>query len=161
MEKKTLKKRIAELKGKGIFKKGVTTVAVVLSLAAAVFGMAGCTKNQTYEEKYGEDVTQEDLYFSKIFDGAIIVNEGGKYVLHRGELDSLRRNYLNSATSYTTPRLKLDCGETIYTSQFIAYKGNVKEGTYDEVCDCARDLVKPNKKSSNDEACECAHASIK
>lgn len=93
----------------------------------------------------------------KIFDGAIIVNEGGKYVLHSGELDSVRRNTAN----YTMPRLKLDCGETIYTSQFIVYKGNVKEGTYDEVCDCARDLVKLNKKSNNDEACESAHASVK
>lgn len=64
MEKKTLKKRIAELKGKGIFKKGVATVAVALSLAATAFGMAGCT-NQTYEKKYGWDISQKDLWFLK------------------------------------------------------------------------------------------------
>ena len=155
MKKKTLKERIAELKGKRSLKKRIVTLAAVLSIAAAVFGMAGCTEKRTYEKKYGHDYTKEDLHFYKLFDGAIVVNEGGKYVLHSGELHSLRNDMYHSSVSLTTPRLKLDCGKTIYTPQFLAYEGNVEEGSYDEVCECARDLVKASKKSDTNKDCGC------
>lgn len=155
MKKKTLKERIAELKGKGSLKKGIVTLAAVLSIASAVFGMTGCTEEQTYEEKYGSDYTQGNTYFSKIFDGAIVVCENGKYVLHSGELDSLRDSIAKTAVGFSVPRLRLDCGRTMFTPQFLAYEGNVEEGLYDEVCECARDLVKASKKSDTNKDCGC------
>lgn len=156
MKKKTLKERIAELKGKRSLKKRIVTLAAVLSIASAVFGMTGCTEKRTYEKKYGHDYTKEDLYFYKLFDGAIVVNEGGKYVLHKGEVNVFIAQFYQCGIDSSTPELNLDCGETLITSQFVAYKDCVPdENAYDEVCECARDLVKPSKKRDTNKDCGC------
>ena len=93
-------------------------------IAIIAISASGCT---TYSSKGFEA-------FAVAEDSFIVVSENGKETLHKGDvITEVSKLYgLPSAV----PTLKLDCGEKLYTSQFVGYGENKpSEENYDEVCE--------------------------
>lgn len=66
--------------------------------------------------------------------GFIVVSENGKETLHKGDIVTEVSNFAGYPSS--VPTLKFDCGEKLYTSQFVGYGENkLSEEKYDEVCE--------------------------
>lgn len=117
------------MKMKGLLK--VTAAAISLLSFATIFSACGYAVS---------DCTAEQWYDIILKDKPIVVNEGGKYTLHVGDV---RIPY--SAKPYAhshTPKLMLKCGEVLRTAQFVAYENTMPTSDcYDEVCDCIKNSL--------------------
>lgn len=143
-----------------------------LTGALAVLGMAvgclvGCssqneitTVNTKYKGFYDDRTTQcisdaTEFQFDEyiLSDGPIVINEGGQYVMHKGQVRLPKlANKASSGAALLLPILELECGERLQTSDYVAYtSGCPSETKYDCVCECARSLVEENEISIQSE----------
>lgn len=124
------------MKRKGLLK----VVGIVGAFTMAMSLFAGCTAEKSEEDRAAEAVTNYG-YDTICYNKPIVVNEGGKYILHVGEVRVPHAGYGRGGVSHT-PKLVLKCGDVLRTSQFVAYENTMPTSDcYDEVCDCAKNSL--------------------
>lgn len=124
------------MKRKGLLK--AVGIVGVFTIALSLF--AGCTTEKSEKERANE--AAEDYKYDTIcYNKPIVVNEGGKYILHVGEVRVPFDKYGYGNVTHT-PKLVLRCGEVLRTTQFVAYEDTIPTSDcYDEVCDCAKNSL--------------------
>lgn len=113
------------MKKKGTLKTNKLKKLLLVAGATAIIAISASGCN--YTSKGFEAFTVEE-------NGFIVVSENGKETLHKGDIVTEVSNF--TAYPSSVPTLKFDCGEKLYTSQFVGYGENKpSEENYDEVCE--------------------------
>ncbi len=101
-------------------KKLLKNLMVVAACATVATAFAGCNY-----EKY------DIVYFEDIY---MVVEENGQHTLHKGDVGA-RISGNDYGQTGDVPVLKLDCGEELYTPQFVGYETEPSVDKYSAKCE--------------------------
>ncbi len=103
---------------KGILKKLTPTVIVPVLVVLSAFGLAGCEMSCNSPSSYRFKENQFIVY---------------QNTLHKGDL--IATLPMGDGGIFPTPDIRLNCGITRTTSQFVASETRPSESEYEFVCD--------------------------
>ena len=113
------------MKKKGALKTDRLKKLLLVAVTTAIIAISasGCT----YSSKGLESFAVAENSF-------IVVSENGKETLHKGDIVTEMTYWAQIPSA--VPTLKFNCGEKLYTSQFVGYGENKpSEENYDDVCE--------------------------
>lgn len=107
-------------------KKILKNLMVVAACATVATAFAGCSDDGQNNIRVYDAVYFQDIY--------MVVEENGQHTLHKGDAGR-RSDSGTNEVSGDVPILYLDCGEELYTSQFVGYKTEPSVDKYDTKCE--------------------------
>ncbi len=113
-------------------------IALMVAGLIAAGTMSGCSNDEG-----AENMEEGQLSFEFNYDDMnVVLNEKGKYVLHKGDVSFAYYQsgfgYINYSASPNLAKMELNCGNHLYSGgDYTLHEDMPAENMYDEICeDC-------------------------